>query len=116
VVGLIYESRPNVTVDCAVLCLKSGNACILRGGSDALGSNIALARVMREALEKSGIPADAVQLVEDPSRETATQLMGLNGYVDVLIPGRQGADRQRGQKRHGAGDRDGGGQLPHLRG
>ncbi|MDL2233339.1 glutamate-5-semialdehyde dehydrogenase [Ruminococcaceae bacterium OttesenSCG-928-L11] len=86
VVGMIYESRPNVTVDCAALCLKSGNACILRGGKEAIHSNMALVSVMREAVESVGLSADCIQLVEDTSRETATELMRLNGYVDVLIP------------------------------
>lgn len=86
VVGLIYESRPNVTVDCAALCLKSGNACILRGGSEAIHSNKALIRVIRSAIERASIPADAVQLIEDTARETTRELMSLEGYVDVLIP------------------------------
>lgn len=86
VVGMIYESRPNVTVDAAALCLKSGNACILRGGKEAIHSNKALAAVMAGALEQSGLPADCVLLVEDASRETATAMMRLNGLIDVLIP------------------------------
>lgn len=86
VIGLIYEARPNVTVDCAVLCLKSGNACILRGGSEAIHSNKILADILRDSLEKSGLPKDSVQLIEDTSREYATALMQLDGYVDALIP------------------------------
>jgi glutamate-5-semialdehyde dehydrogenase len=86
VIGIIYESRPNVTVDSAALCVKSGNACILRGGSDAINSNTALVNLMRKALEDTAIPADAIQIVEDTSRETARELMQLNAYVDVLIP------------------------------
>ncbi len=86
VVGIIYEARPNVTADAAALCLKSGNACILRGGKEAVKTNIAMAGVMRQALEKAGRPADAVQLVEDTSRETSRQMMGANGLIDVLIP------------------------------
>ncbi|MDR2932821.1 MAG: glutamate-5-semialdehyde dehydrogenase [Oscillospiraceae bacterium] len=86
VIGLIYESRPNVTVDCAVLCLKSGNACILRGSKDAVRSNIALVRIMRDAIEKEGLNPDAIQLVEDTSRETAAEMMRLNSFIDVLIP------------------------------
>ena len=86
VVGIIYEARPNVTADAAALCLKSGNACILRGGKEAVKTNIAMAGVMRQALEKAGLPADAVQLVEDTSRETSRQMMGANGLIDVLIP------------------------------
>ncbi len=86
VIGIIFESRPNVTVDAAVLCLKSGNACILRGGKEAIRSNTVLTDLMREALEKAGLPADCVALVHDTSRESAQELMSLRGYVDVLIP------------------------------
>lgn len=86
VIGIIFESRPNVTVDAAVLCLKSGNACILRGGKEAIRSNSVLTDLMREALEKAGLPADCVALVHDTSRESAKELMSLRGYIDVLIP------------------------------
>jgi len=86
VVGIIYESRPNVTADAAGLCFKSGNACILRGGSDALGSNRVIARVLAEAVEAAGLPRDAIQLVESTDREDARSLMRMNGLVDVLIP------------------------------
>ena len=86
VVAIIFESRPNVTVDAAVLCLKSGNDCILRGGKEAIHSNKALAGIMRQAIAGAGISPDAILLVEDTSRESAAQLMRLNGYVDVLIP------------------------------
>jgi glutamate-5-semialdehyde dehydrogenase len=86
VVGIIYESRPNVTADAAGLCLKSGNACLLRGGSEALRSNAAIARALRAAAESAGLPADAIQLIESPDREVARELMRLNGLVDVLIP------------------------------
>lgn len=86
VVGMIYEARPNVTVDAAGLCLKSGNAVILRGGSEALASNIALAAVLRKAAVRVDLPEDAVQLVSDPGREAARAMMRLTGYLDVLIP------------------------------
>ena len=86
VIGMIYEARPNVTVDAAVLCLKAGNAVILRGGKEAFRSNKALVSVMRDALEQAGLPRDCVALVEDTSRESANELMGLTGYLDVLIP------------------------------
>lgn len=86
VAGVIYESRPNVTVDTAVLCLKASNAVILRGGSDAFFSNKALSDVMRDAISKSGIPSDAICFMEDTSRETVTKLMKMNDYLDVLIP------------------------------
>ncbi|MBC8570446.1 glutamate-5-semialdehyde dehydrogenase [Oscillospiraceae bacterium NSJ-54] len=86
VVGIIFEARPNVTVDGAALCLKTGNAVILRGGKEAIRSNTALAGVMRDAIESTGLPADSVILIEDTSRESATALMKLNDYLDVLIP------------------------------
>ena len=86
VIGIIYEARPNVTVDAAALTLKSGNACILRGGKEAIHSNLCIADIMRKAIELSNLPADCVQVISDTSRETATQLMKLNKYLDVLIP------------------------------
>ena len=86
VIAIIYEARPNVTADAAALTLKSGNAVILRGGKEAIRSNEAIVKVMRGALEKCGIDPNAVQLIEDTSRETANALMKLNKYVDVLIP------------------------------
>lgn len=85
-VGIIYESRPNVTSDAFGLCFKTGNAVILRGGSDAIHSNTAIVSVLRNALISCGISADAVQLLTDTSRETATAFMKLNRYIDVLIP------------------------------
>jgi len=86
VVAMIYEARPNVTVDAATLTLKTGNAIILRGSSSAINSNIALVNSIHLALEKSALPVDAVQLIEDTSRETASELFRLNDYLDVLIP------------------------------
>lgn len=86
VIGIIYESRPNVTADAFALCFKTGNAVILRGGSDAIHSNTAIVDVIRQALANKGLPADAIQLVADTSRETAQQLMRMNEYIDVLIP------------------------------
>lgn len=86
VIGIIYEARPNVTVDAAVLCLKAGNAVILRGGKEAFNSNLALVNIMRDALERAGLPRDCVALVEDTSRQSATELMQLSDYLDVLIP------------------------------
>jgi glutamate-5-semialdehyde dehydrogenase len=89
VIGVIFESRPNVTADCAALCLKSGNACILRGGKEAIRSNIALVKAMRGAIAAQGfetVPEDSIQLVEDTSRETANEMMRLNGVIDLLIP------------------------------
>ncbi len=86
VVGIIYEARPNVTSDAAALCLKAGNAVILRGGKEALQSNMAIANALREGLKAAAMPADAVQLVEDTSRETAAEMMRLRGFIDVLIP------------------------------
>ena len=86
VIAVIFEARPNVTVDAAALCLKSGNTVILRGGKEAINSNKAMALVMRQALVKAELPADCIQLIENTSRESATALMKMNGYVDVLIP------------------------------
>ena len=86
VVAIIFEARPNVTVDAAALCLKSGNVCILRGGKEAIRSNRCVAQLMRDALVSVGLPADCISLVQDTSHETANELMHLDGYVDVLIP------------------------------
>lgn len=86
VIGIIYESRPNVTVDAATLCIKSGNAVILRGGKEAINSNKILMDIMREAISECGFPPDIVQLVCDTSRETSLAMMKANGYIDVLIP------------------------------
>ncbi|CAJ1180565.1 Gamma-glutamyl phosphate reductase [Companilactobacillus paralimentarius] len=86
VIGMIYEARPNVTVDAAGLCFKAGNAVILRGGKEAINSNIALSETLRHALQKVGINQDAVQLIDDVSHETAQKMMELNQYIDVLIP------------------------------
>lgn len=86
VIALIYESRPNVTVDSASLCIKSGNAVILRGGKEAINSNIELVRIIKEALSGNGLSEDIVGLVTDTSRNSSIELMGLSGYVDLLIP------------------------------
>ena len=86
VIAVIFEARPNVTADAAALCLKSGNTVILRGGKEAIFSNTAIVSSMRKSVESAGLPADCIQLVEDTSRETATQLMRMNEYVDVLLP------------------------------
>ncbi len=86
VIAIIFEARPNVTVDAAALCLKSGNVCILRGGREAIRSNRCVTELMRQALEQAGLPADCISLVQDTSHETANELMHLDGYVDVLIP------------------------------
>jgi len=86
VVGIIYEARPNVTVDVAVLCLKAGNAVLLRGGKEAINANIVLADIMRAAITDAGLPADSVQLIRNTDRATARAMMGLVGYLDVLVP------------------------------
>lgn len=86
VIGMIYEARPNVTGDAAALCLKAGNAVILRGGKEAFHSNQAIANAMRAALTETGLPEDCVQLVQDVSRQSAIEMMELTGYLDVLIP------------------------------
>ncbi|MDE6709072.1 MAG: glutamate-5-semialdehyde dehydrogenase [Oscillospiraceae bacterium] len=85
-IGIIFESRPNVTVDAAALCLKTGNTVILRGGKEAYNSNKCLCEIMRKAIEESGLPANAVQFVDDTTREVTTQLMRCSKYLDVLIP------------------------------
>lgn len=86
VIGIIFESRPNVTVDAAALCLKTGNAVILKGGKEAINSNICLGSIMRNAVAEAGLPKDVIQVVESTSRETTSELMRLNQYLDVLIP------------------------------
>ena len=86
VIGIIFEARPNVTADAFGLCLKAGSATILRGGKEAFNSNTTIVNIFRNALEHIGLPKDCVQMVEDTSRETATEMMRLNGYIDVLIP------------------------------
>ena len=86
VIGIIYESRPNVTCDAAALCLKTGNATILRGGSDAINSNKAIVKALKIGIEKANLPINSIQLIEDTSREVATEMMRLNEYIDVLIP------------------------------
>ena len=86
VIGIIYEARPNVTVDSAVLCLKAGSAAFLRGGKETINSNRALEKIMREAIVGAGLPEDCIQLLHDTSRETAREMMRLRGYIDVLIP------------------------------
>ena len=86
VIGIIYESRPNVTCDAAGLCLKTGNASILRGGSDAINSNKAIVKALKNGIERAGLPINSVQLVEDTSRDVATEMMRLNEFIDVLIP------------------------------
>lgn len=86
VIGIIYEARPNVTADAAALCLKSGNAVILRGGKEAINSNIAISDIIRESLKKSGFDENCVQLVRDTSRESSTELMRMKDYLDCLIP------------------------------
>ena len=86
VIGIIFEARPNVTADAAGLTFKSGNAVILRGGKEALQTNLAIAKVLREALAQSGLPADAIQMVADPSHQSAQEMMNLTKYIDVLIP------------------------------
>ena len=86
VIGIIFESRPNVTVDAATLCMKAGNAVILRGGKEAVNSNKCLTEIMRKAVAKAGLPEDIIQLVTDTSRESANEMMKMNKYLDVLIP------------------------------
>ena len=86
VIGIIFEARPNVTADAAALCLKAGSAVVLRGGKEAINSNMSIAAVMREAVKNAGLPEDSIQLVEDTSRQSSIEMMGLSEYLDVLIP------------------------------
>lgn len=86
VVGIIYEARPNVTVDCAVLCIKSGNAVILRGGTEAHNTNLELVRIMKTALAKVGLSENIIEILQDASKETAREFMRLNDYIDLLFP------------------------------
>jgi glutamate-5-semialdehyde dehydrogenase len=86
VIGIVYEARPNVTVDSAALCLKAGNAVILRGGSDAINSNMILAKLISEAAYKSGVPNGAIYLIESTERESVTEMLKLNHFIDVIIP------------------------------
>jgi len=86
VVGVVYENRPNVTSDAAGLCLKSGNAALLRGSAGAIGSNVAIAAALRSGIEKAGLPADSVVLVEDTRHETVAEFVGLRGVIDCLVP------------------------------
>src|SRR5437868_5412730 len=91
VIAAVFESRPNVTIDIAALCLKSGNACILRGGSEAIHSNTVLARIACDAEEKAGIPAGVLQFVADPDRSHVAELLSLRGLIDLVVP-RGGAE------------------------
>ncbi len=86
VIAIIFEARPNVTVDAAALCLKTSNAVILRGGSEAINSNIAIMKIMKDSVIASGMPVGCMDILEDTSRETATKLMKMNGFIDLLIP------------------------------
>ena len=86
VIGIVYEARPNVTVDSAALCLKAGNAVVLRGGSDAINTNMILAKLISEAAYKAGVPAGAINLIEDTNRDSVTEILKLNHFIDVIIP------------------------------
>ncbi|MCE5278295.1 MAG: glutamate-5-semialdehyde dehydrogenase [Planctomycetaceae bacterium] len=86
VIGIIFESRPNVTADAAALCLKSGNACILRGGKEAMQSNLAVAAAMREGLAQAGLPADAIAMIDNPARDIVTAMATAQGLIDLIIP------------------------------
>src|SRR5437762_1837606 len=86
VIGIVYESRPNVTADAAALCLKAGNACILRGGSESVRSNMAIAACVHEGLRTARLPEDAVQVVETADRAAVGQLLSMNEYVDIIVP------------------------------
>mgnify|MGYP002233271304 CR=1 FL=1 len=114
VIGIIYEARPNVTSDAAALCLMAGSAVILRGGKEAFRSNNAIAEVLRNAIESADLPRDSVQLVQDTSRASSVELMGMTEYLDLLIPRGGAAYPRRGGKRQGTGHRDRRRQLPRV--
>ena len=115
VIGIIYESRPNVTIDAAALCLKSGNAAILRGGSEALHSNIALGRVVQAGLAAAGLPQDAVQVVATADRAAVGKLITMTEHIDVIVPrGGKEPDRAPGPGSARAADQAPGRQLPRL--
>jgi glutamate-5-semialdehyde dehydrogenase len=115
VVGIIYEARPNVTADAAALCLKSGNAAILRGGKEALRANQAIAACVREGLAAAGLPETAVQVVETTDREAVSQLVAMPEYVDVIVPrGGKGLIERVSTRCAGAGDQAPRRQLPRL--
>jgi glutamate-5-semialdehyde dehydrogenase len=116
VFGMIYESRPNVTIEAASLAIKSGNACILRGGSEAIQSNLALWQLVRQAWQSAGLPPTAVQLVETTDRAAVGELITMPALRGRHHPARrQGPDRAHQQGSQGAGDQAPGRQLPHLR-
>lgn len=112
VIGFIYESRGTVTCDAAALCLKSGNAVILRGGSESLRTNRALAEVLRAALKESAVSADAVQLLDSGSRDEVRQLCGLDSFLNVIIPRGKGTDPRRDGVRQGSRAEASGRRLP----
>ncbi len=111
---MIYEARPNVTADAFGLCFKTGNAVILKGGSDALHSNKAVVECIRQGLLRAGLPETAVQLIESGDREVTREFMRMNRYLDVLIPRGGRADPHGGGEQHRACHRDRDGQLPYL--
>ena len=116
VIGIIYESRPNVTADAAALCLKAGNAVVLRGGSEAINSNLAIARLIKDAITAAGVPEGAVQIIETTDRAAARELMNMKAYIDCLIPrGGKGLIRNGGRKLDNSGDRARRRQLPRIR-
>lgn len=117
VVAVIYESRPNVTIDAAALCLKSGNAAVLRGGSDAKHSNAFLAGLIQQALSENSITSDAVQIITDPDRDLVGELITAREYIDVLIPrGGQGLDLPLDAGSNRSDDQASRWHLPYLRG
>ena len=115
VIGAIYESRPNVTIDISSLCLKSGNAIILRGGSDAINSNTALAALVKDSIADAGIPNDAVQVMETTDRAVVGQMLTAKGIIDLLIPrGSPGAHQSGGVRSQRFRDNRRRRCVPHL--
>ena len=114
VIGIIYESRPNVTIDAAGLCIKSGNASVLRGGSEAIHSNRALAELIRAGLAAAGLPADAVQVVETTDRAMVGAMLAATDWIDVIVSRGQVAHRAGRARGSSPGDPAPGRHLPHL--
>lgn len=114
VIGIIFEARPNVCVDAAALCLKSGNVCYLRGSRETIETNRVLVELMREALRENGLSEDCIALVQDTSHEAADDFMKMNDCLDLLIPRAAPADRALRQTGDGPADRDRQRQLHHL--
>ena len=115
VIAIIFESRPNVTVDAAALCIKAGNACVLRGGSEAIASNTALTSVIRQGLKAAGLPENSVNIIENTDRALVKELLTLRGFIDLAIPPRRCRPDPHGRRYgHRSLHRNGKRRLPRL--